>query len=66
MGWALSTPEVLKGLSVYHHNTSYCAPSPLQHGLSVALEAEDGSFEVSTCCFARVCSEGAPGAGGGY
>ncbi|CAM9799004.1 unnamed protein product, partial [Laminaria digitata] len=45
VGWALSTPELLKGLSVYHGNTSYCAPSPLQHGLSVALEAEDGSFE---------------------
>eukprot|EP00904_Undaria_pinnatifida_P001078 jgi/Undpi1/10971/HiC_scaffold_30.g13272.m1 len=45
IGWALSTPELLEGLSVYHGNTSYCAPSPLQHGLSVALEAEDGLFE---------------------
>lgn len=60
VGWALSTPEVLKGLAVYHHNTSYCAPSPLQYGLSVALEAEDGSFEVRMCCFTRVYLERAP------
>eukprot|EP00903_Cladosiphon_okamuranus_P015233 g14079.t1 len=45
VGWALSTPELLKGLAVYHGNTSYCAPSPLQHGLAVALGVEDGSFE---------------------
>ncbi|CAM9674148.1 unnamed protein product, partial [Laminaria digitata] len=45
VGWALSTPELLKGLAVYHGNNSYCAPSPLQHGLSMAFEAEDGSFE---------------------
>lgn len=47
MGWALSTPGLLKGLAVYHGNTSYCAPSPLQHGLAVALGVEDGSFEAS-------------------
>lgn len=29
-------------------NTSYCAASPLQHGLALALDAEDGSFEVSS------------------
>nr|AIT70216.1 aspartate aminotransferase [Desmarestia viridis] len=45
VGWALSTPSLLKGLAVYHVATSYCAPSPLQHGLAVALDAEDGSFE---------------------
>ncbi|CAM9198596.1 unnamed protein product [Scytosiphon promiscuus] len=45
VGWALSTPGLLKGLAVYHGNTSYCAPSPLQHGLAVALGVEDGSFE---------------------
>ncbi|CAM9133106.1 unnamed protein product [Sphacelaria rigidula] len=45
VGWAISTPEILKGLIVYHTSTSYCSPSPLQHGLSVALEAEDGKFE---------------------
>nr|AIT70241.1 aspartate aminotransferase [Petalonia fascia] len=45
VGWALSTPDLLKGLAVYHGNTSYCAPSPLQHGLAVALGVEDGSFE---------------------
>ncbi|CAN0558071.1 unnamed protein product, partial [Ectocarpus sp. 8 AP-2014] len=45
VGWALSTPELLRGLAVYHCNTSYCAPSPLQHGLAVALGVEDGSFE---------------------
>ncbi|CAM9945968.1 unnamed protein product [Ectocarpus fasciculatus] len=47
VGWALSTPELLRGLAVYHGNTSYCAPSPLQHGLAVALGVEDGSFEAS-------------------
>lgn len=47
VGWALSTPGLLKGLAVYHNNTSYCAPSPLQHGLAVALGVEDGSFEAS-------------------
>lgn len=47
VGWALSTPALLKGLAVYHGNTSYCAPSPLQHGLAIALAVEDGSFEVS-------------------
>lgn len=46
VGWALSTPELLKGLNVSHCMTSYCAPTPLQHGLAVALEAEDGTFEV--------------------
>ena len=60
MGWALSTPELLKGLTVYHVNTSYCAPSPLQHGLSMALEAEDGSFEVCIYCFVRLYLEGVP------
>ncbi|CAM9206665.1 unnamed protein product [Ectocarpus sp. 6 AP-2014] len=49
VGWALSTPELLRGLAVYHCNTSYCAPSPLQHGLAVALGVEDGSFEASSC-----------------
>lgn len=47
VGWALSTPELLKGLAVYHGITSYCAPSPFQHGLAVALGVEDGSFEAS-------------------
>eukprot|EP00904_Undaria_pinnatifida_P001077 jgi/Undpi1/10970/HiC_scaffold_30.g13271.m1 len=45
VGWALSTPELLNGMSVYHTNMTVCAPAPLQHGLSVAFEAEDGSFE---------------------
>ncbi|CAN0509958.1 unnamed protein product, partial [Scytosiphon promiscuus] len=45
VGWALSTPELLEGRAVYKGSTSLCAPVPLQHGLSVALEAEDGSFE---------------------
>nr|AIT70212.1 aspartate aminotransferase [Sargassum integerrimum] len=45
VGWALSTPELLKGLNISHCMTSYCAPTPLQHGLAVALEAEDGTFE---------------------
>nr|AIT70227.1 aspartate aminotransferase [Dictyopteris undulata] len=45
VGWALSTPALLKGVMVHHMNMSYCAPSPLQHGLAVALEAEDGTFE---------------------
>lgn len=51
VGWALSTPEMLRGLAVHHANTSYCAPSPLQHGLAVALDKEDGSFEVSRTSF---------------
>lgn len=49
MGWALSTPALLKGLAVFHINATYCAPSPLQHGLAVALEEEDGKFEVRKC-----------------
>ncbi|CAN0072021.1 unnamed protein product, partial [Ectocarpus sp. 4 AP-2014] len=53
VGWALSTPELLRGLAVYHGHTSYCAPSPLQHGLAVALGVEDGSFEASSCFLAN-------------
>lgn len=54
VGWAISTPEILKGLTVHHTSTSYCAPSPLQHGLSVALESEDGDFEVDRRCIYRL------------
>lgn len=55
MGWALTTPELLKGMGVHHSNTSFCSPSPLQHGLSVALDAEDGSFEVRASSLLDPC-----------
>jgi len=45
VGWVLGHERYMAGVRTLHAATSYCAPTPLQHGVAAALQAEDGAFE---------------------
>ncbi|CAM9461973.1 unnamed protein product, partial [Phaeothamnion confervicola] len=45
VGWALAPAAIIRGLGVLHGAATYCAPTPLQHGIARALAVEDGAFE---------------------
>ncbi|CAM9481863.1 unnamed protein product [Chrysoparadoxa australica] len=40
VGWVIGPDSLMKGLGLVHVATTYCAPSPFQHGLTSALDAE--------------------------
>ena len=44
VGWLTGPPSVIDGCKALHGFTTYCAPTPFQHGVAAALAAEGGDF----------------------
>ncbi|GAB5369720.1 hypothetical protein AAMO2058_001429700 [Amorphochlora amoebiformis] len=45
VGWAMGAVDVIRKINQIHSYSTYCAATPLQHGVAVAFDMEDGSFE---------------------
>jgi len=45
LGWATAPEAIIEKMNHLHSHATYCAATPLQYGVAVALEEEDGSFE---------------------
>lgn len=53
VGWALAPRDLAADVAGAHSAFTFCAPTPLQHGVAKALDAEDGTFGGVAGKFAR-------------